>query len=104
MEVEIKMSRKHPSSHNYQDYGKYTLYTTFFSKQNKKNNNNEKKWCQEKQINVQIHKKNPVSSVLHHIFEILGILGMVEIHCGSFESKVVCCETNRPVWQAGSLL
>lgn len=36
MEVEIKMSRKHPSSHNYQDYGKYTLYTTFFSKQNKK--------------------------------------------------------------------
>lgn len=59
MEVEIKMSRKHPSSHNYQDYGKYTLYTTFFSKQNKKNYNNEKKWCQEKQINVQIHKKNP---------------------------------------------
>lgn len=55
-------------------------------------------------MNVQIHKKTPVSSVLHHIFEILGILGMVEIHCGSFESKVVCCETNRPVWQAGSLL
>lgn len=62
-----------------------------------KKNNNEKKWCQEKQINVQIHTKKPVSSVLHHIFEILGILGMVEIHCGSFESKVVCCETNRPV-------
>lgn len=82
-----------------------THYTQlFFPNKIKKKNNNEKKWCQEKQINVQIHKKNPVSSVLHHIFEILGILGMVEIHCGSFESKVVCCETNRPVWQAGSLL
>lgn len=82
-----------------------THYTQlFFPNKIKKNNNNEKKWCQEKQINVQIHKKKPVSSVLHHIFEILGILGMVEIHCGSFESKVVCCETNRPVWQAGSLL
>lgn len=82
-----------------------THYTQlFFPNKIKKINNNEKKWCQEKQINVQIHKKNPVSSVLHHIFEILGILGMVEIHCGSFESKVVCCETNRPVWQAGSLL
>lgn len=58
----------------------------------------KEKWCQEKQINVQIHKKkNTVPSVLHHIIEILGILGMVEIHCGSFESKVVCCETNRPV-------
>lgn len=82
-----------------------THYTQlFFPNKIKNNNNNEKKWCQEKQINVQIHKKTPVSSVLHHIFEILGILGMVEIHCGSFESKVVCCETNRPVWQAGSLL
>lgn len=82
-----------------------THYTQlFFPNKIKKINNNEKKWCQEKQINVQIHKKKPVSSVLHHIFEILGILGMVEIHCGSFESKVVCCETNRPVWQAGSLL
>lgn len=82
-----------------------THYTQlFFPNKIKKINNNEKKWCQEKQINVQIHKKKTVSSVLHHIFEILGILGMVEIHCGSFESKVVCCETNRPVWQAGSLL
>lgn len=35
-----------------------THYTQlFFPNKIKKNNNNEKKWCQEKQINVQIHKK-----------------------------------------------
>lgn len=35
-----------------------THYTQlFFPNKIKKINNNEKKWCQEKQINVQIHKK-----------------------------------------------
>lgn len=78
MEVEIKMSRKHPSSQN-------------------KNNNNERKVVSRKANKCPNSLKKTVPSVLHHIFEILGILGMVEIYCGSFESKVVCCETNRPV-------